>query len=88
MYKIFGDEFYFAKPFHIINSNGYRATSEEKFIQKGCAVDDMFLDLFKNKYNSNKWFKKFGKIGGVLFGITVISQFFTGRMRINKEDKK
>ena len=33
MYKIFGDEFYFAKPFHIINSNGYRATSEEKFIQ-------------------------------------------------------
>ncbi|MBR1460557.1 hypothetical protein IJ596_02840, partial [bacterium] len=87
MYEIFGDEFYFAKPHHVINKNGRKATSEEKFIQKGCSIDNMFLDLFKNKYNSGKWLKTFGKLGAIILGITLISQFFMGRMKTNKETK-
>jgi hypothetical protein len=81
MYEIFGDEFYFAKPFHVVRTNGRRATSEEKFIKKGCSIDIMFLNLFKSRYNSDKWFKTFGKLGVILLGTTVLSQFFMGRMK-------
>ena len=87
MYEIFGDEFNFAKPYHIIRPNGRKATSEEKFIQKGCPIDEMFFNLFKSKYNSQKWFNIFGKMGAILFGVTVLSQFFMGRMKTNKENK-
>ena len=79
MYRYFGGAHNFAKPFHQLDkSNEIKSSSEFKFLLKGCALDEMFLNLFKNKFNSNKWLKTFGIFGATLFGITFIAQFFTG----------
>ncbi len=77
-----GSDFYFAKPNHLINSVKEENTpSEYKFALMGCAPDEMFLNLFNNKFNSWKWFNIFGKLGAGLIGITLLSQFFMGHMK-------
>ena len=88
MYDFIGGDIYFARPFHTIAENGVKSTSEYKFLLKGCALDDMLLNVFKNKFNSNKWLKTFSVFGAGLLGISILSQFFFGHMPNNKADNK
>ena len=83
-----GDE-YFIKKNHKVK-NGKSSTTEFRFNLLGSAVDDMFTKLFKQKFNSQTWLNKFGTLGAALLGITVLSQFFMGKMpkdKITKENK-
>lgn len=86
---ILGGDSNFAKPYHLVDGI-VNSTSERRFLRLGCAPDEMFYKLCKQKFNSNKWFKMFGGIGAGLLGVTVFSQFFMGKMKVptaNKENK-
>lgn len=82
-----GDE-YFTKKNHKV-ANGKASTAEFRFQLLGSAIDDMFTKLFKQQFNSKTWLNIFGKFGVTLLGITVLSQFFMGKMPkdTRKEDK-
>lgn len=83
-----GGDKYFAKPNHLVNGNDVKSSSELRFLLTGCAPDEMFCKLFKQNFNSNKWFKMFGRFGAGLIGVTVLSQFFIGRMKTPKPKKE
>lgn len=83
-----GGDKYFAKPNHLVNGTEVTSSSELKFLLMGCAPDDMFSKLCKQAYNSNIWFKTFGRLGAALLGITVLSQFFMGHMKVPKAHKE
>ena len=83
-----GDE-YFIKKNHKV-AGGKESSTEFRFNLLGSATDDMFAKLFKQKFNSKTWLSMFGGLGAALLGITVLSQFFMGRMpkdKIVKENK-
>lgn len=86
--KYLGGDKYFAKPNHLVNGVEVSSSSELKFLLMGCAPDEMFSKLCKQAYNSNVWFKTFGRLGAALLGVTVLSQFFMGRMKLPKVDKE
>lgn len=88
MREYMGGDHYFAKPFHQLYEQGVKSSSEFKFLLKGCSLDDMFLNLFKNKFNSHSWFKTFGLFGASLLGVTILSQFFFGHMPKDKAQIK
>lgn len=73
-----GDE-YFTKKSHRVAA-GKASTTEYRFQLLGSSLDDMFSKLFKQKYNSNTWLKIFGGLGAALLGVTILSQFFMGKM--------
>lgn len=77
--NILGGEDNFAKPGHLVDGI-VKSTSERRFLRLGCAPDEMFYKLCKQKFNSNKWFKMFGGLGAALLSVTVLSQFFMGKM--------
>jgi hypothetical protein len=76
-----GCERNFAFPNVVVDDRVVQASSNERFNRLGCATNDMLHKLANNKYNSKKWFSKFGKLGIAVAGITVASQFFMGRMK-------
>ncbi len=71
---------YFFKPFHVL-SDVDKYTLHNKFLITGMPLDHMAAKAGRNAYNTGKWFKMFGGIGAVLTGVTVLSQFFFGRMK-------
>lgn len=84
-----GSDYYFAKPNHVINETRLQNTpSEYKFALMGCAPDEMFFNLFNQKFNSLKWFNVFGKLGAGLIGVTLLSQFFMGKMKKPEPSKE
>ncbi len=83
-----GGDYYFVKPYHLVNGKRVDTSSELKFLLAGCAPDEMFLKLFNQAFNSNKWFSTFGKLGAGLIGVTVLSQFFMGKMKKPKQTKE
>ena len=86
-----GDVDYFAKKFHKLYSafgNGSKATSENKFNRIGKSFTDLIYDVATQKYNTKSWMKIFGTAGGVLLGVTVLSQFFFGKLPHPKENNK
>ena len=80
MYEFMGGDFYFAKQYHKLYDEPVKSTSEFKFLLRGCALDEMFLNLFKNKFNSNQWLRTFAISGAALLGVTVLAQFLFGHM--------
>lgn len=76
---ILGGDYNFAKPNHLVDGV-ITSTSERRFLRLGCAPDEMFYKLCKQKFNNNKWLKTFGGFGIGLFAVTVLSQFFMGKM--------
>lgn len=86
-----GDVDYFAKKYHKIFSSyeqGSKATSESKFNRIAKTFNDYIYDAATQKYNTKQWLKLFLTIGGVVMGVTVISQFFFGKMELPKGNKK
>ena len=51
----------------------------EKFNKIACTPENLLYKALKQKYNSNKWFKTFATIGGIVLAGTVASQFAFGR---------
>ena len=76
-----GDADYFFKPFHIVNSQNKNAKSYKQFLLMGMAPDQMFSTTMKEMFNTRKWLKMFGGFGAGLLGVTVLSQFFFGKMK-------
>lgn len=85
--KIIGGENYFAKPRHRISPVN-DAGSEYKFLLTGIAPDELFFKAGQQAFNTRKWLKIFGAFGGVLLGVTVLAQFFFGKMPDKKAGKK
>lgn len=54
-------------------------TAVEKFNKIACTPENLLYKALKQKYNSNKWFKTFATIGGIVLAGTVASQFAFGR---------
>ena len=54
----------------------------------GCALDEMFNKLCKQKFNNRVWLKMFGGFGAGLLGVTVLSQFFMGKMKVPESVKE
>ena len=76
-----GDAEYFFKSFHIVNGQNKNAKSYKQFLLMGMAPDQMFSTTMKEMFNTKKWLKMFGGFGAGLLGITVLSQFFFGKMK-------
>ena len=90
LFSYLGGDEYFTKKNHKVVGGNPDSTSEFRFQLLGSSLDDMFTKLFNQKYNSKTWLKIFGGLGAVLFGVTVLSQFFMGKMpkdKIVKENK-
>lgn len=85
--KIIGGENYFVKPRHRISPVN-DAGSEFKFLLTGIAPDELFFKAGQQAFNTRKWLKIFGAFGGVLLGVTVLAQFFFGKMPDKKAGKK
>lgn len=85
--KIIGGENYFAKPRHRISPVN-DAGSEFKFLLTGIAPDELFFKAGQQAFNTRKWLKIFGAFGGILLGVTVLAQFFFGKMPDKKAGKK
>lgn len=88
VFREIGDTSYFAKLQHFVINGGSNATSERKFLLLGMTPDEMFSKVGLRKYNGQKWLKIFGTIGGALLGVTLVSQFFFGRLKPPEKGQK
>lgn len=80
--KKLGGEYNFAFPKVVVfENNVVESTSSQKFNRWGCASNELLYKLANNKFNSNKWFSVFGKLGAGVIAVTLLSQFFMGRMK-------
>lgn len=86
MFAFHGGDRYFMKPYHYADGKKIDSSCEFRFQLLGSSLDDMFTKLFSTKYNSKKWMGMFGTLGAALLGITVISQFFMGKMPSDKKN--
>ena len=82
-----GGEKYFWKPRHRV-SNCTDAGSDIKFLLTGIAPNELFFKRGQQLFNTRKWLKMFGGFGAGLFGLTVLAQFFLGRLRPTQGGKK
>ncbi len=82
-----GDAFYFFKPNHVTRNTNRNAKSYKQFLIMGMAPDQMFSVTMKEMFNTRKWLKMFGGLGLGLLGVTVLSQFFFGKMEVPKGQK-
>ena len=76
-----GGHYYFVKPFHKVPGKTGAGSSYTKFLRVGMAPDQMLHGTIKEVFNTRQWLKTFGGIGAALLGITVLSQFFFGKMK-------
>lgn len=82
-----GDSEYFTKPYHNLHGKNNQVSSYIKFLRTGKAPDQLLNSVVKETYNTRKWLKMFGGFGAGLFAFTVLTQFFFGKMQINKGGK-
>lgn len=83
-----GGDFYFVKPNFLVDGHRVDTSSNFKFLLMGSAPDEMFSKIANQSFNSRTWFKKFGRLGAGLIGVTLVSQFFFGRMKNPKVAKE
>ena len=80
------------KELHKVSKDVSEASSALMFRLTGAATDDIIANFGQQSFNSNKWLKMFGTAGAVLLGVTVLSQFFFGKMKLpqaqTQESKK
>ena len=90
LFSYLGGDEYFTKKSHKVAKGSADSTAEFRFQLLGSSIEDMFTKLFNQKFNSKTWLKIFGGLGACLLGVTVLSQFFMGRMpkdKFTKENK-
>ena len=83
--KLGGDK-YFAKPRHLVSGKN-QTGSDIKFLLTGIAPDEFFFKAGQQAFNTKKWLKMFGGFGAGLLGVTVLAQFFLGRMKNPRQVK-
>lgn len=81
-----GGEKYFAKPRHLV-SKPQHTGSDIKFLLTGIAPDEFFFKAGQQAFNTKKWLKMFGGFGAGLLGVTVLTQFFLGRLKNPRQVK-
>ena len=79
--KDVGDSLYFAKPHHLVHGKESSASSLIKFLKVGMTPEEMLHKTIKETFNTKKWLKTFGSIGAALLGVTVLAQFFFGKVK-------
>ncbi len=83
--KVGGEEYFWKKRHKVF---GYSDVgSDIKFLLTGIAPDELIFKTGQQHFNTTKWLKTFGYFGAGLLGVTVLAQFFFGRMK-NPEVKK
>lgn len=78
--SIFGGDQYFVKPSFVVDGVTQNS-SWVKFLTMGSSPNEMFHKWANQSFNSGKWFSMFGKLGAGLVAVTLVSQFFFGRMK-------
>lgn len=76
-----GDSYYFVKQHLLLHGKQSGASSFTKALRIGMTPEQFIHNPVKQIYNTRKWLKMFGGIGAGLLGITVLSQFFFGKMK-------
>ena len=76
-----GNSEYFVKPYHLLHGYKNGVSSYTKFLRMGMAPDQMLHNVIKETFNTRKWLKMFGGFGAGLLGVTVLAQFFFGKMK-------
>ena len=76
-----GKDYYFAKPKHLVRGQTMMSSANKRFLLLGAAPDEMMSKVGKQAFNSRKWLKMFGGFGAGLLGVSIIAQFFFGRMK-------
>ncbi len=82
--KDVGNTNYFEYVYRVVNGSGSDATDNKIFNEVGAATDEVLYNYCKRASNTNKWIKMFATSGAVLLGVTVLAQFFFGRMQTPK----
>ena len=78
-----GNAYAIEKGNHKAVENGVSSMSNAMIFRiTGAATDEVMSNYGKQAFNTNKWLKMFGTAGAVLLGVTVLSQFFFGRMKL------
>lgn len=76
-----GDSEYFLRPYHVLHGRANGVSSYTKFLRMGMAPDQMLHNVIKETFNTRKWLKMFGGFGAGLLAVTVLAQFFFGKMK-------
>lgn len=82
-----GGEHYFVKPNHKIRAR-QDVGSDFKFLLTGIAPNEWFFKSGQQVYNTKKWLKIFGGFGAGLLGVTVLAQFFLGKIKPPRKQVK
>ncbi len=82
--KDIGNANYFEYVYRIVNGSGSDASDNKIFNEVGAATDEVLYNYCKRASNTNKWIKMFATAGAALLGVTVLAQFFFGRMQTPK----
>lgn len=81
-----GGEKYFAKPRHLVRGENHTG-SDVKFLLTGISPEEFFHKAGQQAFNTKKWLKMFGGFGAGLLGVTILSQFFLGRLKTPRQVK-
>ena len=76
-----GEYSYFVKQYHKVHGKGEAGTAFTRFLRVGMSPDQMLQGTAKSVFNTRKWLKMFGGFGAGLLGVTVLAQFFFGKMK-------
>lgn len=79
-----GGEHNFAKPRHLIRAEK-KTASDIKFNLVGNSIDELIFRSGNQMLNSKKWLRTYGYFGAGLLGITVLAQFFFGKIKNPKQ---
>jgi len=67
---------------HMVSGVQSTASNARIFRITGAATDEVVANYGKQAFNTNKWLKIFGTTGAVLLGVTALTQFFFGKMKL------
>lgn len=78
-----GNAYAIEKGTHTLSNVGGSSMSNAMIFRiTGAATDEVMANYGKQAFNTNKWLKMFGTAGATLLGVTVLAQFFFGKMKL------